>query len=275
MGRELTIYFQALGQDVHTLKRTDEVWNPKQHFVDTKCIEGFDVIVNLCGEPVIGFWTEKKKKEILESRVFAEETLVTAILKLQHPPKAYIAASAIGYYGSTDVAVAEDGKRGSGFLASVCHDLEETLVPLMNSQTDVTVLRIGVVLSPKGGIIKQLIRSIKLGLGCIFGSGVQWMSWIALEDLLSLINHTITKRGSGVYNAVAPNPIIHKEFMQMLALHYNRRIYFSCPEWLLRLVNKEMAEEMLLASQRVIPAKALSSGFRFQYPDFPTWLDSL
>lgn len=275
VGSELTTYFRALGHDVHTLKRSDEEWNPKKHFVDLKCIEGFDVIINLCGEPVIGLWTEKKKKKILESRVFGQETLVAALLKLRHPPKEYITASAIGFYGSTDTPIDENGERGSGFLANVCHALEEALRPLQGSQIAVTILRIGVVLSPKGGIIKRLLPSIRLGLGCILGTGVQWISWIALEDLISLINHIITTEGRGVYNAVAPNPITENEFMQKLASHYGRKIYMSCPKPILSLVNKEMAEEILLASQRIIPRKTESSGFIFQYPDFQSWLDSL
>lgn len=243
-------------------------WEPYRDQIDLSVIEGSDAIINLAGENVATRWTVKKKQEILASRVKSTALLARAVTSVEKPPKIFISASAIGYYGNSGAAwVDESSPQGSGFLAGVVKQWEEAAHVLQGSQTRLVYPRFGLVLGRKGGALKKMLPAFRLGVAGRLGSGEQFMSWIALEDLLSgllfcLNNHSL----EGRINFTAPNPVTNREFTQMLAYALNRPAVVPIPSALLQLIFGEMAGETLLASTRVRPSKLLSSGFQFQHP---------
>jgi uncharacterized protein len=276
IGQKLVETLEASGYEVMTLVRDPQkvssraiFWNPDKELVDVTSLEGFDAVVNLAGENIgSGRWTEEKKKKILESRLRSTRTLVSAFMRLRLPPKVFISGSAIGYYGNRGEEICmETTSAGTGFLANVCRQWEEAAKPAEERGIRTVLLRTGVVLSREGGALAKMLIPFKLGLGGVLGSGEQYMSWIALEDIVGLILFILQKDSiSGPINAVAPNPVTNKEFTQALGKALNRPTILPVPAFLLRLIlGQEMADEMLLVSTRAIPEKALSAGYVFKH----------
>jgi hypothetical protein len=227
-----------------------------------------DAIVNLAGEPVAnGIWTRAKRRRILGSRLRVTRHAVRLIARLERPPAVLISASAVGWYGlwqDETLTEFDGGKRC--FSHRLCEAWEHAAMRASRLGTRVVRLRIGVVLASEGGVLARLLLPFRLGLGGSVGSGRQWLSWIERDDLIRLIAHVIaTPRLTGPVNATAPTPVTNAEFAAELARALHRPTLLRMPAWLLRLVAGDLAKELLIGGQRVIPDKADVSGFVFRH----------
>lgn len=241
-------------------------WNIEKGCIDTE--EDFDAIINLAGENVsAGRWTDRRKESILTSRVLATRTLVQFVLKKKNPPSTFINASAIGYYGiNSGETKTEESKRGDGFLATVCEEWERALLPVKDRGVRTVFLRIGVVLGHGGGVLAKLALPFSLCLGGVVGDGSQSMSWVALDDLVSAVEHVLKNAEiQGPVNVVSPNPVSNREFTAELSKAMNRPALFPMPKAIVRLMFGQMGDELLLSSQKVHPEKLLRSGFIFRF----------
>ncbi len=238
---------------------------------------GFDVVVHLSAESVSGRWTEEKKKRIRDSRVVSTENLAQALAQAEHRPKAFMCASAIGYYGSRgDEVLTEESASGDGFLPEVWREWESATSPAANAGIRTVNLRIGIVLSGEGGALKQVLLLFRLGLGGKIGSGHQWWSWIHIGDLVCAAGHILrTESVSGPVNMTAPNPVTNAEFTKTLAQVLHRPAIFSIPAFAARFAFGKFADEGLLASARVQPKKLTASGYQFRYSELCAALRSL
>ena len=195
--------------------------------------------------------------------------LCDSLAGLKQPPKVLVCASAIGYYGDRgDELLTEESTSGTGFLSGVCHEWEAAAGPAVQKGIRVVHLRFGMVLSGAGGALARLLPPFKMGLGGVLGTGHQYISWIALDDLLDVIVHALTTEAlQGPVNAVTPNPVTNQEFTRTLGRILSRFTPFTMPAVAARLTFGEIADEVLLASQRVQPTRLLATGYRFRYPD--------
>ena len=275
IGSALTRYFINKGHNVSKLirkklsKKDNEIyWEPQRNEVEASKLEGFDVVVHLSGENVFGLWTSKKKQEIKDSRVKSTTLLCDTLSKLERKPSVLACASAIGYYGDRrDEVLNEESSAGTGFLTEVTKKWEAVTEIATKNAIRVINLRIGAVLSPKGGALGKMLLPFRLGLGGRVGSGKQYISWISIDDVCGSIYHTIiTDSLKGPVNIVSPNPVTNIEFTKALGRVLNRPTILSIPSFLLKSLVPEMAEEVLLSSTRVAPLRLLSTGYSFQYP---------
>jgi len=228
-----------------------------------------DVIVHLAGDSIVALrWTAEKKRRIRESRVTATRLLVQTLTRLPRPPAVLVCASGIGYYGSRgDGVLTEDSRVGTGFLADLARDWEAATAPAMAMGLRVVNLRIGVVLSAKGGALATMLTPFRLGFGGIIGSGAQWMSWISLDDMIGVIRSALERDAlRGPVNAVAPAPVTNAEFTRTLGRVLGRPTLVPLPAFAARLALGAMADELLLTSQRVLPARLEASGYEFRHP---------
>ena len=281
IGSFLVPFLRAEGHQVTELQRQDPdkpfFWDPANNVLKGS-LEGFDWVINLAGYSVIsGMWSEGRKKKIRDSRILSTRALVQAMQKQKVPPKVFLSASATGFYGhSADMAVDETHPAGSGFLASVCKEWEHEANQAQKLGVRVVTPRIGIVLDKEGGALAKMLPAFKLGLVGRVGSGAQWMSWIGMQDLLSLIQFCLlTESVVGAVNAVSPNPVTNKEFTKSLAHVLHRPSFCSVPEWLLRLSLGELAQETFLASCKAYPSKLQEAGFQFRYPSLEMLLSFL
>ncbi len=252
-------------------------WDPLAPISPT-AVSGFDAVVHLAGESVVGRWTNEKKSAIRDSRVLGTRHLAAALAKAEVKPRVLVCASAVGFYGNRgDELLQEDSPSGQGFLPEVCREWENASRIAAEAGIRTVNIRIGLVLSAKGGAIEKMLRPFKLGLGGRIGSGQQWWSWIHVNDILGGIEHAMrTESLSGPVNLVAPNAVQNVEFTKVLASVLGRPAIFPVPEFALRLAfGKQAAEEMLLASQRVQPGKLGSSGYEFSFRELRAALESL
>ena len=235
----------------------------------TAAFAGADAVVHLSGENIAaGRWSQARKSRILNSRVQGTQTLAATLARLPTPPKVLVSASAQGYYGNRgDELLQEDSSPGSDFLAEVCRQWEAATQPASQAGVRVVRLRFGLILSATGGALPRMLPLFRLRLGGKLGSGRQWWSWIAIDDVVALIQFALTA-GSlrGPVNAVAPNPVTNAEFTRVLARVLRRPALFPAPAFMLRAALGEMADALLLASQRVHPAAAQAAGFAFRFP---------
>lgn len=273
VGKSLTIFLQARGHTViklsRTLKEKTIVWSPEKGELNAESLEGFDAIINLAGEGIAdGRWTAEKKQRILNSRVASTKLLATVILRLKEPPKVFINASAIGFYGDQrDRIVDETSAAGESFLSDVCMKWEEATAPIKEKGVRVALLRTGIVLSKKGGTLAKMLTPFSFGLGGRIGSGCQYMSWVSLNDLIHIIEFTLKNDMiEGPVNAVSPRPVTNEEFTKTLGKVLKRPTWVLMPAFLARLIFGEMADELLLASTRVHPAKLQQAGYSFCEP---------
>jgi uncharacterized protein len=282
VGSALVSDLRANGHDVKRLVRgnvtaPDQVpWNSAEALTP-ESVSGFDAVVHLAGESIVGRWTEAKKRRIIESRIPPTQHLAGALAKAQQPPRVFICASAIGYYGDRgEESLREDSPSGEGFVAEVCRQWEAAAQSAGSGRTRAVQIRTGVVLSRRGGALAKMLPPFRMGVGGNVGSGRQWMAWIDLHDEVGAIQHLLTADSvSGPVNLVSPNPARNAEFTKTLASVLHRPAIFPMPAFAARLVFGQMADELLLASQRVEPSKLVSSGYKFQRPDLRSALEAI
>ncbi|MFQ5676679.1 MAG: TIGR01777 family oxidoreductase [bacterium] len=269
-GHHVKRLVRAKGQGEETEVR----WNIADKVLDAKAMEGANAVVHLAGENIAARWTAAKKRKISDSRVNSTQLLSEALADMTRPPEVLVCASAIGYYGDRgEEILTEKSGPGSGFLAEVCQAWEGATRPAAAKGIRVVHVRIGVVLSDRGGALAKMLTPFKVGLGGIIGSGSQYWSWICLEDVVGAMLHTITSEAvRGPVNFVSPNPTTNLEFTKILGKVLSRPTLLPLPAFAARLVLGEMAEVLLLASTRVQPKKLTESGYRFLYPDLQTCL---
>ena len=252
----------------------DEIhWNPSTGELAEEKLTGIDAVISLSGTNVAaGRWTAKRRTEIRSSRVAATETLVHAMARMKIPPAVFLSASAVGYYGSRgEEMLTEYSPAGRGFLANVCVDWEKRAneAELLGVRT--VLLRFGVVLSERGGALAKLRPIFRAGLGGRLGPGRQWMSWVGLSDAVRAIEFAMTNSSVvGALNVVAA-PVRNHEFTARLAAALRRPAILPAPGWALRMALGKMADEMLLASVRAMPAKLEAAGFKFQDRDLAAY----
>jgi uncharacterized protein (TIGR01777 family) len=284
LGQALTRALQGNGDEPLALVRRapragEAQWNPAQP-LDPAKLEGCDGIVHLAGKNVAGRWTEAFKREVRDSRVNGTRTLATAAaesFRQTGQPRVFVSASGAGYYGNRgDELLTEDSAAGSGFLTDISRQWEAATVPASDAGIRVVCLRIGVVLARAGGALKPLLLPFQLGLGGRIGSGKQYWSWIALDDVIGAMIfglHNETLRGP--VNAVAPSPVRNADFVQALAQALHRSAIFPFPEFAVRALFGEMGQELLLTSARVSPEKLHAAGYEFRYPELPAALRAI
>jgi len=267
----LTADGAAVTRLVRSAPKAGEIeWHPNQVELNPQSLEGFEVIVNLAGENIAGGrWTDEQKRKIRDSRVSGTHLLSEAIAKLNDKVKAFICASATGIYGDRDdEPLDEQSESGGGFLAGVCREWEKACEPAIKAGVRVVNLRLGPILARNGGMLAKLLTPFKMGMGGKVGSGKQYISWVGLDDVVNAIKLAINDPGiRGPLNIVSPNPVTNEEFTRTLGHVLNRPTAFAVPAFAARLAFGEMADEMLLTSQKVIPKKLMSIGFEFQYPE--------
>lgn len=273
VGKKLVPFLEAKGHQVTKIVRStpaagEIAWNPENHEIDYRQLEGMDAIINLAGENIAsGRWTAAKKEKILRSRIDATKTLSNAVQKMERPPQVYINTSATGIYGNRgSETLTESSKDGDGFLAEVCKQWEKAIVPLPH--TRVVILRFGAVLSAEGGMLGKMLIPFKIGLGGVIGNGQQYISWIDIHDLLNIFDFVINNNSvSGPINAVSPYPVTNFDYTKTMGKVLGRPTFFSMPEFVARFAFGEMADEMILSSEKVLPARLSAAGFVFQYPE--------
>lgn len=258
---------------------SDEIlWDPRNEVLAPAAIEGFENIIHLAGENIAGGrWNAERKRRIRDSRVKGTRLLAEALAGTTRPPKVMVCASAIGFYGDRrQELLTEDSRPGRGFLPDVCQEWEKAAGPAAERGIRIVNLRIGVVLSPKGGALAKMLLPFRLGLGGKIGSGDQFMSWIALDDLVRIVHYAIHSQTlEGPVNAVAPNPATNREFTSKLGRVLSRPTFLTLPAFAARLFLGEMADGLLLASTRVEPAALRASGYKFRFSNLENALNHM
>ena len=245
------------------------LWNPQSGLLNSRA-EEVDAIIHLAGASIAGRrWSPAWKKELRDSRVPATRHLIASLRQLRRPPQIFLAASAIGFYGDRgDEELTESSPPGSDFLAELARDWETESARATELGARAVILRFGVILAKEGGALPRMVFPFRLGVGGKIGSGRQWISWIALEDVVGIIQFALeTSLLSGPANAVSPNPVQNAQFAATVGRVLRRPAIFPTPSFALRLALGELADSLLLASQRVYPTKLQRLGYRFLYPD--------
>lgn len=277
LGSVLAPFFSTGGHRVSKLVRRaprpgfDEIfWDPASGRIDGKALEGADAVIHLAGENIgEGRFTEEKKRRAVESRVKGTGLLAKTLAGLKNPPGIFICASAVGYYGNRgDDFLDEYAGVGRGFAAELCRKWEEAAAPALAAGIRTVFMRIGVVLTPAGGALKKLMLPSMLGLGGHMGNGRQYISWISPDDVAGAALHAMATPGlAGPVNLVAPKAATSHELAVAVAGAFKKPALFNAPEFALRTIFGELADEVILASARVVPARLASSGYHFSYPD--------
>lgn len=252
-------------------------WNPKQGVLDESCLNAVEVIIHLAGASVSKRWTSNYKQEIIESRIDTSNLLFKALKHHPNQVKQIVSASAIGIYQDslTEIYHEDSKKIGNDFLTNVVLKWEESVDKFSLLHLKVCKLRIGLVLSDKGGALSEMIKPIKLGLGSPFGSGLQMQSWIHISDLAQLFYFATQQQLEGVYNAVAPNPVTNKALTKSIAKVLNKPLFMpAIPKFAMQLVLGEM-HQLLFSSQNVSSKKIENQNFKFQFDDLDSTLIDL
>ena len=277
VGSALVSFLTTAGHRVTRLVRKvpaevgegEVAWSPAEGRIDRAGLEGFDAVVHLAGENIAsGRWTPQRKGRIRDSRVKGTRVLCDALAICARPPNVFVGASAIGYYGNRgEETLTEESGAGEGFLAEVCRDWEAAATALTDTGIRTVLLRIGVVLSPAGGALQKMLFPFKLGLGGVIGEGRQYMSCIALDDVVGVIQHALSHdEVSGPINVVGPEAVTNREYTRTLGTVLGRPTIFPVPVFAARLAFGEMADALLLASTRVEPRVLMRTGYEFRYP---------
>jgi uncharacterized protein (TIGR01777 family) len=241
-------------------------WDPVQP-IAADLVSGFDAVIHLAGETIVGRWTTEKKARIRESRVIGTRNLAEALGNAKDKPQVFVCSSAIGYYGDRgEELLNEKSAPGTGFLPEVCVEWEQATRPAAIAGIRSVQMRTGVVLSPKGGALGKMLTPFRLGLGGRIGNGQQWMSWIDVQDMVGAILHILkSDLLRGPVNMVAPKPVTNAEFTKTLANVLKRPAIFPVPVPAVKLAFGEMGETVLLGSQRVEPTELVGSGYPFRF----------
>lgn len=268
----------ALTRDGHEIVRlvrgkpsgaTEIEWHPNEDRLEASALEGIDAVVHLAGESIAsGRWTDEKKRAIRDSRVKGTSLLSKALARLSRSPSIFLSASAIGYYGDRgDEVLTEKSAPGKDFLASVCVEWENATRPAIEKGIRTVHARFGIILDANEGALGKMLTPFRMGIGGRVGNGKQWMSWIAIEDVVNgLISLIGDKSVIGPVNFVAPNPVTNAEFTKTLGRVLSKPTLFPVPAFGARLAFGEMADALLLSSQRVQPNVLQQRGFGFAYP---------
>ncbi|GAA4277741.1 TIGR01777 family oxidoreductase [Aquimarina mytili] len=256
---------------------TGYYWNPEKGEIDIKCFENIEVIINLVGATVAKRWTSAYKQEIIESRINTANLLLENLRNAKHSVRHIISASAIGIYPDSfqNYYMEDSEERDAGFLGEVVTKWEDAIQQFKTIGINVSVLRIGLVLSNEGGAFPKIAKPIQYGLGAIFGNGKQWQSWIHIQDLARMFIFVMQEELTGVFNAVGPNPVSNKKLTYAIAEKVNKKIVLpNVPRLTLKLFLGEM-HTLLFSSQRVCSNRISSSGFEFEYDNIVSALDDL
>ena len=280
VGSALIPSLESDGAEINRLVRSspkaNEIeWHPNHGGIDATRLEGFDAIINLAGENIAeGRWTDEKKRKIRDSRVDGTHLLSEAIAKLATKPRVFLCASATGFYGDRDDEILDEtSDSGGGFLANVCRDWEGATESAAKAGVRVVNLRFGPILAREGGMLGKMLTPFKLGMGGKVGSGKQYMSWVAIDDVVGAIKLALPDESiHGPLNVVSPNPVTNEEFTKTLGEVLSRPTVMSIPAFAARLAFGEMADEMLLVSQRVAPKKLNEAGYQFKHPELESAL---
>jgi hypothetical protein len=277
IGSHFKAFLEGAGHTVVSLFRgtpmqnADAVfWNPSQGTLCKEDFENFDVVVHLAGESIAsGLWTKKRKETIFLSRCRDTWLLSQVLCRLYRPPRTLIAASAVGFYGNRgQETLTEESGQGTGFMADLCHKWEKATDGIEQRGSRVVRPRFGMVLSSQGGGLAKMLLPYRLGLGGRLGSGEQILSWISIDDTVGALYHMLMEETlCGPVNVVSPMPMPQKIFAETLAKRLHRIAWMPLPKTLLRLVLREFADEVLLASTAAQPKKLLESGYIFRHPD--------
>jgi uncharacterized protein (TIGR01777 family) len=275
VGGALFRFLASRGHDPVALGRSKKgensiIWNPEEGTAVLGDFEGFDAVVHLAGEPLtLARWSRSKKEKILYSRTVGTFFLSQLLSQLLQPPKVFVSASAIGFYGDRgEEVLTEESGAGSGFLASVCCEWEKAARSLANRGVRTVQTRFGMVLGPDGGALAKMLLPFKLGLGGRLGPGNQWVSWIDREDLIRAIDFILVQESmEGPVNLVSPHAVRQKEFAETLAALLHRPAKLPLPAWLLHVLYGESADEMILSSCRAAPGKLMKARFPFLLPN--------
>ena len=244
-------------------------WHPNHERLDAQQLEAFDAVFHLAGESIAsGRWTDEKKRAIRDSRVKGTTLLSETLARLSQPPSVFVCASAIGYYGNRgDEELTETSKPGHDFLASVCIEWEAATRPAADKGIRTVNTRFGIILDRDGGALAKMLTPFRMGIGGRIGDGKQWMSWITLEDVVAALKFMLLDTAArGPVNFVTPKPVTNAEFTQTLGRVLSRPTIFPVPAFGARLAFGEMADALLLSSQRVQPAVLEDKGFPFYWP---------
>ncbi len=275
VGKALSNALRAEGHTVARLVRPggtsapgDVSWDPMAATMDTAAMEGTDAVVHLSGASIAGGrWTPARKAELRSSRIDTTRVLVDSLMNLRVKPSVLVCASATGYYGDRgDEILTESSSAGTDFLSLLARDWEAEAARAEMNGIRTAMLRFGLILAADGGALPRMLLPFRLGLGGRFATGTQWMPWIALEDAIAIAKSAIADaRFRGPWNVVAPNPVRNAEFTRVLADVLHRPAIFPVPAFVLRLALGEMAEALLLASQRALPTRLLAMQHKFRF----------
>jgi uncharacterized protein len=256
----------------------DVRWDPAAGVLDRQALVGCDAVINLAGEGIASRrWTAAQKERIRASRVESTRLLAEALVAMNPRPRVWVCASAIGFYGDRgDELLDEASPPGNDFLSDVCRQWEAATQPAADAGIRVVNSRFGVVLSPAGGALKTMLPPFRMGAGGRLGSGRQYMSWISIDDVVGAIHHALTTESMhGPVNVVAPQPVSNREFSATLGRVLHRPTVLPVPAAVARVVFGEMADALLLSSARVYPARLLTTGYEFRYPQLEAALRHL
>jgi uncharacterized protein (TIGR01777 family) len=244
-------------------------WDPSSGELDREELAGFDAVVHLAGESLAGLWTSKKKQTIIDSRREGTRLLTEAVAELVPKPKVFVSSGAIGFYGSRgDEVLSENSGSGDGFLSEVVGEWEAAAQPARDAGIRTVNLRLGLVLDPSGGMLGVIRPIFRLGGGGKLGSGDQWWSWVTLDDVIRAFLFAIDNETTeGPYNVAAPNPVTNAAFTKALGKQLHRPTVLPAPAFAMKAVLRDMADEMMLASQRVDTGRLEAAGFRYLDPD--------
>lgn len=280
IGKALTQFLSCGGHEVLPLVRRgpregEIFWDPQKGEADRVALEGLDVVIHLAGESIAsGRWNPKRKEAIRQSREQGTGFLAETLAQLKHPPKTLLCSSAIGFYGDRgEEELNEKSAPGQGFLTDTCLAWEAACEPAKKAGIRVVNVRTGIVLSPLGGALAQMLPPFLMGGGGIIGSGKQWMSWISLEDLVGIFHYALQEKSlEGPVNATAPIPVTNRDFTKVLGKVLKRPTLFPLPGFVVKTIFGEMGEALLLEGQKVVPQKLLQAGFRFFHEDLESAL---
>lgn len=280
IGKAATAALHQDGHEVTVLTRRQRASTDQARFVTAlqDCVVPVDAVINLAGAGLADRrWSAAYKTEIISSRVDLTRELVDWLGTLEEPPGRLISASAIGYYGADDEEIfTERSNGGIGFSAELCDAWECEARRAADLGSQVVILRLGVVLAREGGALGKMTQSFKVGVESWLGSGSQWLSWIHLTDVVGVIRHALTSASpADTYNTVAPKPARHRELAYEVGRLTRVWLKLGVPAFAARLMAGEMAEELLLSGQNVVPERLLKEGFEFEYPDLAAAVDDL
>ncbi|WP_298543826.1 TIGR01777 family oxidoreductase [uncultured Aquimarina sp.] len=288
IGQEIVRLCHQSKIDVHYLttsknKLTSEknykgfYWNPSAAEIDVRCFEDVEVIINLVGASVAKRWTRKYKQEIIDSRVDTASLILESLKKVKHSIRHIVSASAIGIYPDSfqNYYMEDSSLEDTGFLGKVVKKWETAVYEFKALNIEVSILRIGLVLSNKGGAFPKITNPIKQGMGAVFGNGKQWQSWIHVEDLAKMFMYVVQEELTGLYNAVAPNSVSNAKLTHVIADHLTKKIILpNVPKFMMKLVLGDM-HVLLFSSQRVCSDKILETGFRFKHDNITQAIEDL